>query len=77
LAFDYSVSNPSTLKWAVFTTAFRKVFEDSLPVNSAGTVVWNLNDKGGTPVANGLYYLRAEISGSGSETKILKVLIIR
>ncbi len=38
---------------------------------------WNLNDSSGTPVSNGLYYLRVQVTGAVKSSKILKVLVIR
>jgi hypothetical protein len=64
------------VKWKVFTVALRKIFEDNLQVTSTDTLIWNLKDRWGTPVANGLYFLKVDIEGSQPMTKILKVIVI-
>ncbi len=71
-----TVSGPSVVKWKVFTVALRKIFEDNLQVTSTDTLIWNLKDRWGTPVANGLYFLKVDIEGSQPMTKILKVIVI-
>jgi hypothetical protein len=65
------------MKWAVYTVAFRKIYEETRRVTSNGTVVWNLTDRWGKPVANGLYYIRVEISGSQPGKNILKLIVLR
>ncbi len=68
----------SNLVWDVFTTAFRKVAGGSLAFSGNTTIDWNLMDRGGTPVASGLYYIRVKGSAGGAATtKILKVIILR
>ncbi len=62
----------------VFTTAFRKVASATWLVSGNGTLSWDLKDMDGTPVADGLYYLRVNAVAGGTTTvKILKVLVIR
>ncbi len=67
----------SEVAWSVFTTAFRKVWDpDPVPGNNP-VLVWNLKDNWQNPVADGLYYIKVEITGPVKETKVLKVLLIR
>jgi hypothetical protein len=74
---DIEVPGPSTVKWAVYTLAFRKVYGGSFTVNSTMTWMWDLKDKKGIQVSNGLYYVRLEITGAQSLNKTLKLLVIR
>ncbi len=68
----------STVKLAVFTTAFRKILDLPNPVQGGNAVLsWDLKDNGGMLVANGLYYVRVEVAGPLKDSKILKVLVIR
>jgi len=71
------VPGSAEIKWSVFTTAFRKVVGGEISVNNRGTVVWDLKDKNGAPVADGIYYVRVEVDGSQPTVKIFKVLVIR
>jgi hypothetical protein len=77
ITFYYSVSGPSVLNWTVFTVAFRKILEGSVPVNGAGVINWPLKDNWNHPVANGLYYIRVEVTGKVKMTKILKAVVER
>ncbi len=68
----------STVEWSVFTTAFRKILDVSNPVTGKdATLVWNLEDCWGQPVADGLYYIRVQVDGPVMGTTILKVLVLR
>ena len=68
----------SMAKWTVYTTAFRKIFDQTraIPGNN-GVLSWDLRDTWGNPVANGLYYVQVEVKGLIHGTKILKVLVLR
>ena len=77
VSIGLTVPGPSTVGWKIFTMGFRKIFEDHSQVASAGTILWNLEDQGGTPVANGLYYLQVDITGPQPLTRILKVLVMK
>jgi hypothetical protein len=61
----------------VFTLAFRKIYSQTEPINGSQTLQWDLRDVSGTPVSNGLYYVRIHVNGGQSATKIIKVLILR
>jgi hypothetical protein len=58
---------------SVFTTAFRKVNEVNYGAQPAGIVKLPLpsQDKSGTPLANGLYYLVVKIDGKRLLGKLL------
>ncbi len=68
----------ANLTWAVFTIAFRKVNEGFQPVSGSNFLTWNLEDKGGVPVADGLYYIRVKaVAGNSTTIKIFKILVFR
>lgn len=76
--FQVLSPGPATLHLTVFTTSFRKVFEATVPSNGAGAASWNLKDKGGAQVADGLYYALVEAGGNAeSARKVWKVLVLR
>jgi GH18 family chitinase len=83
---EIDVITPSTasIEMEVFTTAFRKVLTRHYTANAStgqlGTVTalqWDLRDMIGKNVSNGLYYVRVNITGIQSSSKIVKVLILR
>jgi len=74
---DVDVPELSTVRWSVFTLAFRKIVSGEISVNTTGVVRWDLTDKQSAKVADGLYYLRLEVIGMQTEVKVFKVLIIR
>lgn len=74
---DVEVPVNSSVKWSVFTLSFRKIVDGEISVNGKGSVQWDLRDKTGALVADGLYYLRLEVLGTQPSSKIFKVLILR
>ncbi len=77
LNIDVQGPSGTTLTWDVFTAAYRKIAGGSQPVSGSTTIAWDLTDKFGTPVANGLYYIRIKVTVGGAvTTKILKVLVL-
>jgi hypothetical protein len=77
LSVCFTTAGPSRVRWKIFTTAFRKIYDRDEGITSGGTLVWNLKDQWESPVANGLYYLRVEIDGPQPMAKILKVIVRR
>jgi len=78
IKLDVQLSGQSHVKFGVFTPAFRKIWEGALTASSNQTLEWDLRDKTGTLVADGLYYLRIQVeTSSGTFVKIKKVLVIR
>jgi hypothetical protein len=76
--FDVQSPPGTVLTWDIFTTVLRKVGGGALAVSGNATINWNLTDRGGSPVANGLYYIRVKsVTGNATKVKILKVLICR
>ena len=62
----------STVEVEIFTTAFRKVREETFPNVPPGLAVTvQLTDKWGTPLANGLYYVMVIVDGHRSFGKLL------
>lgn len=58
----------------IFTTAFRKVQDENIPVNAGYWLSVNLMDEWGRPLANGLYYVVVNVNG---QRLILKLLVER
>ena len=77
IIFSFQVPGESTVTMDVFTLAFRKISSQTVQVYGASTLQWDLKDVSGIQVANGLYYVRFQVTGVQSTTKILKVLILR
>jgi hypothetical protein len=68
----------SLVEWSVFTAAFRKILELSQHVSATNELLsWDLKDTDGSPVANGLYFIRVQVTGPVKTSKILKSLVIR
>jgi len=81
---DVTTPGAAVIEMDVFTTSFRKIVEHSFvagggngPLGTVTAVQWNLQDKQGMRVANGVYYLRLQISGQPDTVKIFKVLVLR
>jgi hypothetical protein len=71
------LTGPSKVTWGVFTTAFRKIYEENDTLNDAAWFQWNLKDKKGSKVSAGVYYIRVEVqTGTTKTRKILKVLVL-
>jgi hypothetical protein len=77
ITFNVQVPGESTVTLDVFTLAFRKVYAETTHAYGPVTLEWNLRDVSGTFVSNGVYYVRIQVTGSQSTTKILKVLVLR
>ena len=71
------LSHPSTVKWTVYSLAFRKIRGNETSMDGTGTIEWDLQDKDGNLVSNGLYYLRVQVGDDKTTDKIFKVLILR
>jgi hypothetical protein len=75
VAVDPALTGVSDVKVAVFTTAFRKVQEKDYPQKGPGqSVSLPLVDRGGSPLADGLYYL---VVTTNQGRFILKLLVLR
>ncbi len=78
VSFEVSAPSPITFTWEVFSLAFRKVAGGSQSVFGNNAFAWNLSDKGGHSVSNGVYYLKLTAQAGGTQTvKIYKILVLR
>lgn len=78
LQIPLTVPTGSVAHWTVYTAGFRKVYENSRPVSgNYDKLSWDLRDTWGTTVANGLYYIRIQVSGLTAGSRTVKVLVIR
>jgi O-glycosyl hydrolase len=75
--FPVQVQGPSEVTLSVFTLAFREIYNEKVPITGEQTLQWDLKDREGNTVANGLYYVRIQITGPQNSTTILKVLVLR
>ena len=66
---------PKTVRWAVYSPAYRKIGEWSITVGSKTTVVWNLTDSKGKKVAAGIYYI--VVTPAGQKSRTLSVVVLR
>ena len=79
MAFYHTVA-PNTAKVGIkiFTTAFRKVYEDEGLSPSAGQNLYTVDGGKAANWANGLYYLvLVEKSGGQQTRKIMKLIILK
>jgi hypothetical protein len=71
---DLLTSCPQQCTWAVYTSGYRKVYEESVLVNGPRTVIWNTKDDKGKQVAGGIYFI--QIQSGNSEPVIRKLLML-
>ncbi len=77
VSVSVEVPGPSSVSLDVFTTAFRKVVsQPPIQVTGSSNLHWDLKDNWGNPVADGLYYVRIQVSGIQPTVKILKILVV-
>jgi hypothetical protein len=71
-----SLSSGGRVQISVFTTAFRRVNEITLPNVPAGTtdIALPLTDQRGKPLANGLYYVVVQ---TAQGRFIVKLMVVR
>jgi hypothetical protein len=76
VTLQVDLSSAGRVQISVFTTAFRRVNEVSLPNVPAGTtdIALPLTDERGKPLANGLYYVVVQTSQGRF---IVKMMVIR
>lgn len=78
VSLDLIVPTGSRVQWTVLSTAFRRIKSGSQDLSgNYGKITWDLLDTWGTPVSNGLYYLRVQVLGRATQTRVLKVLVLR
>jgi hypothetical protein len=62
----------------VYSVALRRILEEERTLSVDEVVEWDLIDRWGKPVANGLYYLRLEVeTASGKVERLWKVIVAR
>ena len=67
-----------SVRCRVYTTAFRKIRDFSDPMAGAAFLLtWDMDDNWQSPVANGLYYVKVEVTGPVQMSKLFKVLVAR
>ncbi len=80
---DVTTLGAASIEMDVFTTGFRKIAERSFnppagnPLGTVTAVQWDLRDRFGMSVANGLYYVRVQVKGRYDASRIFKVLVLR
>jgi len=84
IEIDVTTPGAATIEMDIFSTAFRKVIEHTIqaaggngPLGTVTRVQWDLRDRMGVKVADGLYYVRIHVSGAKTFNKIYKVLVLR
>jgi len=68
---------PKTVNIAVYTAAYRKIFEQTKLITGRQSWTWNLVDTKGALVASGVYYVRVEEVGVGTVLKWSPVVVLR
>jgi hypothetical protein len=79
-SFYYTVpSNVDQAQVKIFTTAFRKIYEDDTLPTAVGQAQYTLDwGKAGLNPANGLYYVVLCFKSGGAETyQVMKLLVLR
>ncbi len=77
VSFCVDVPEGSLVDLGIYTTAFRKIYGRHPTLSGQNFLNWNLRDDWGTPAANGVYYLKIQVTGIQPVTKIFKILVIR
>ena len=70
-------SCPKTVKVAVYTAAYRKVYSETMQVSGTHQWVWNLRDAKGALIASGVYYLHVEDVGYGTVLNWSPVVVLK
>jgi hypothetical protein len=68
---------PKTVRVAVYTAAYRKIYAETMQVSGTYTWVWNLVDGKKAPVARGVYYLHVEDVGYGTVLNWSPVVVLK
>jgi len=77
VSFCVDVPEGSLVNLGIYTTAFRKIYGRQTALSGQNLLSWDLRDDGGTPAANGVYYLRIQVTGTQSASKIFKIVVAR
>jgi hypothetical protein len=77
ISFNVETPRSSTVTVDIFSLAFRKIRSFTGKVYGFQNFQWDLKDVSGNSAANGLYYVRIQVTGAQTTSKILKVLILK
>ena len=79
MAFAHTVgANTDKVGIRIYTTAFRKIYEDNGLATSAGQHLYTVDLSGAGFPANGFYYLvLVEESGGKKTKKVMKLIVLR
>jgi hypothetical protein len=66
---------PKNVRWAVFSSAYRKIGEWNIVVSGRTQIAWNLTDTKGKKVAAGIYYM--VFTPPGQKSKTLSMVVLR
>ena len=61
----------------IYTLAFRRIRSEGRQMSGADGFTWDLTDKEGTAVSNGLYYIRVQVGNKQPVTKNFKVIVTK
>ena len=78
LKIPVNVQAPSHVRLSIYTVGSRKIGERSWNLASPELLQWDWKDGTGSPISNGLYFLRFEVESSGRlTTTVKKILFFR
>jgi hypothetical protein len=72
--FTIQSSCPKSVRWSVYSAAYRKIGEWRVTADGSTMVVWDLRDGKGNRVAAGLYYAVFMPEGGNRQIRSLVVL---
>jgi len=70
-------SVPTNVALRIYDVNGRLIYRIDGPATVNGTIIWDLNDKRGNSVANGLYYYKLIVSGNGESERFGKIAVLR
>ena len=72
--FNLMGACPLAVTWEVYSTAYRRMYSETVLLNGVRTVVWDLKDFKGSRVANGAYHVRFTAKELGTQVRSVMVL---
>jgi len=75
VTLEISAACAKSLRWTLFTTAYRRVAGGEMTVLGRSAWRWDLRDDKGRAVASGLYYLSVEVEGEAR--RLYRILALR
>jgi hypothetical protein len=67
----------SQAELTIYTLAFRKIYDQTVTMPVTYDFLWNLQDRSGKIVSNGIYYARVQVTGHTFATHVYKILVLR